>query len=64
MRCCSVRLLLVVMFATAQHTDFESFAKALGALLVIAYQRMARIAYRTIDSEVGGAPPARLRAGM
>jgi hypothetical protein len=63
MRCCSVRLLLVVMFAT-QHTDFESFAKALGALLVIAYQRMARIAYRTIDSEVGGAPPARLRAGM
>ena len=27
-------------------------------------QRMARIAYRTIDSEVGGAPPARLRAGM
>jgi hypothetical protein len=37
MRCRSVRLLLVAMFAT-QHTDFESFAKmrsviALGALL-------------------------------
>ena len=30
MRCC-VRLLLVVMFAT-QHTDFESFANALGTL--------------------------------
>jgi hypothetical protein len=29
--CCSVRLLLVAMFAT-QHTDFESFANALGAL--------------------------------
>ena len=32
MRCRSVRLLLVAMFAT-QHTDFESFANALGALL-------------------------------
>jgi hypothetical protein len=31
MRCCSVRLLLVAMLAT-QHTDFESFANALGAL--------------------------------
>ena len=30
MRCC-VRLLLVAMLAT-QHTDFESFANALGAL--------------------------------
>jgi hypothetical protein len=29
MRCRSVRLLLVAMFAT-QHTDFESFANALG----------------------------------
>ena len=31
MCCCSVRLLLVAMLAT-QHTDFESFANALGAL--------------------------------
>ncbi len=31
MRCYSVRLLLVAMLAT-QHTDFESFANALGAL--------------------------------
>jgi len=31
MRCNSVRLLLVAMLAT-QHTDFESFANALGAL--------------------------------
>ena len=31
MRCRSVRLLLVAMLAT-QHTDFESFANALGAL--------------------------------
>ena len=31
MRCCSVRLLLVAMLAT-QHTDFESFANALGTL--------------------------------
>ena len=31
MRCCSVRMLLVAMFAT-HHTDFESFANAFGAL--------------------------------
>jgi hypothetical protein len=31
MLCCSVRLILVAMLAT-QHTDFESFANALGAL--------------------------------
>jgi hypothetical protein len=31
MRWCSVRLLLVAMLAT-QHTDFESFANALGAI--------------------------------
>jgi hypothetical protein len=31
MRCYSVCLLLVVMFAT-QHTDFESFTNALGTL--------------------------------
>jgi hypothetical protein len=31
MRCCSVRLLFVAMLAT-QHTDFESFANALGGL--------------------------------
>jgi hypothetical protein len=31
MRCCFVRLLLVAMLAT-QHTDFESFTNALGAL--------------------------------
>ena len=31
MRRCSVRLLLVTLLAT-QHTDFESFANALGAL--------------------------------
>ena len=31
MRCCFVRLLLVAMLAT-QHTDFESFANALGGL--------------------------------
>ena len=32
MRCCSVRLLLVVAMLATHHTDFESFTNALGTL--------------------------------